>query len=69
MDLCTGDKHKVLSVTKNKDHTPDFPHVPEDVVHTLSAGRCTDDELTRIRKRDRYTVTENCSPFLDVSIA
>jgi hypothetical protein len=66
-DLCNGDLYRVTAVTKAQEHDRVHPMLPEDVVQTMSAGKCSDDELTVLRKRAEYTVKADCEPFLDVA--
>jgi hypothetical protein len=60
VDLCTGDKYKILSVAKPRDRTK----LP--VLQTWPAGKCTDEEIAQLRKDGGYTLTAECTPFTDV---
>jgi hypothetical protein len=44
VDLCTGDKYKILSVAKPRDRTK----LPD--LQTWPAGKCTDEEIARYAK-------------------
>ncbi len=57
VDLYTGERYKVLSVPQEKGR---------DVVQTWSAGSCSKEGLTEIRRKAGYVVTENGKPRLDV---
>ena len=60
VDLCTGDKYKILSVAKPGDRTK----LP--VLQTWPAGKCTDEEIAQLRKDGGYTLTAESKPFTDV---
>ncbi len=60
VDLCTGDKYKILSVAKPRDRT----RLP--ILQTWPAGRCTDEEIVQLRQDGGYTLTAGCKPFRDV---
>lgn len=60
VDLCTGDKYKILSVAKCRDKTS----LP--VLQTWPAGKCTDEEIAQLRQDGGYTLTAECKPFMDV---
>jgi hypothetical protein len=60
VDLCTGDKYKILSVAKPGDRT----RLP--ILQTWPAGKCTDEEIAQLRKDGRYTLTGQCKSFMDV---
>jgi hypothetical protein len=60
VDLCTGDKYKILSVAKPRDRT----RLP--VLQTWPAGKCTDEEIAQLRRDGCYTLTAECKPFTDV---
>jgi hypothetical protein len=60
VDLCTGDRYKILSVAKPRDGT----RLP--VLQTWPAGKCTDEEIAQLRRDGCYTLTAECKPFTDV---
>jgi hypothetical protein len=60
VDLCTGDKYKILSVAKPRDRT----RLP--ILQTWPAGTCTDEEIVQLRQDGGYTLTAGCKPFTDV---
>jgi hypothetical protein len=60
VDVCTGDKYKVLSVEKPRGRRK----LP--VLQTWPAGRYTDEEIVQLRKDGGYTLTAECKPFMDV---
>lgn len=65
-DLYNGEKYRVMAISKAKEHDRIHPMLPDDVAHTMPAGRCSEDELKHLREKSGYTLTENCEPFLDV---
>ena len=66
VDLCTGEKYKILSIEKAKPNDRAFESFPEDVVQTWEAGKCREDELAKHREKAGYKPIEACKPFLDV---
>jgi len=65
VDLCTGEKYKVLIIAKAKEHDRAFTMFPK-VVQTWPAGVCTEEELVQHRAKAGYAFTESSEPFLDV---
>jgi hypothetical protein len=63
VDLCTGDKYQVLSVSKLRDRTK------RPVLQTWDAGRCTAEQIAYFRKETNYVPTEDCKPFQDIASA
>jgi len=57
VDLCTGDKYKILSVAKPRDRTK----LPD--LQTWPAGKCTDEEIAQLRKDGGCTLRAECKPF------
>jgi hypothetical protein len=65
-DLCNGEKYRVMAISKAKEHDRIHPMLPDDVVHTMPAGKCSDEELQQLREKAKYTFIEGCEPFADV---
>ena len=56
VDLCTGERYKVLAVTKDKGR---------DAVQTWAAGSCSEEQLARIREKAGYVLTDDCKPRIN----
>jgi hypothetical protein len=65
-DLWDGHQYLVRAIAPAKSTDRAASILPATVIHTWPAGCLTENELSKLRERAKYTPNEFCGPFGDV---
>jgi hypothetical protein len=66
IDLYDGHRYLVQAIYPAKPTDKEWAFLPDAVVHTWPVGSLSEDELSKLRKRAKYTPPEFCGPLADV---
>ena len=66
IDLFDGHRYLVQAIYPAKPKDKEWDLLPDTVVHTWPVGTLSEDELSKLRERAKYTPDEFCGPLGDV---
>lgn len=66
IDLFDGHRYLVQAIYPAKPKDKEWDFLPATVVHTWPVGKLSEDELSKLRDRAKYTPDEFCGPLGDI---
>jgi hypothetical protein len=66
IDLYDGHRYVVQGIYPAKPRDKEWDFLPDTVVHTWPVGSLSENELSKLRERAKYTPDELCAPLGDV---